>query len=98
MFKSCFEMILVLNDLCPQNIFIGGPWGPGGPVPSNILTAILEGWRTPPKFSQIYNHLEVYLNIIRKIGKLQKFLHKLFNIFSNFQNLYKLSIIFAKFP
>ena len=43
MFKSCFEMILVLNDLCPQNIFIGGPWGSGGPGPQ-ILTAVLGRW------------------------------------------------------
>ena len=43
MFKRCFEMILILNDICPQNIFIGGPWKAWGPGPPKILTAVLGG-------------------------------------------------------
>ena len=42
-------MILVLNDICPQNIFIGGPWGPGALAPQ-ILTAVLGGGGRPQNF------------------------------------------------
>ena len=41
----------------------------GGPPPKKILMAVLGGWQAPPKFSQIYKHLKVYLNRIRKNRK-----------------------------
>ena len=43
-------MILVLNELCLQNIFIGYPWGPGGTGHPKILAAVFGWGAEPPKF------------------------------------------------
>ena len=91
MLKSRFYMILVLNDLCPQNLFIGGPWAPGGPGHHKILAAVYgEVWR-PHNFKQIYNNLKVYFKRIRKNKNFINF----FIIYSKFSLNFQNSLIFS---
>ena len=87
-------MILVLNHLYPQNIFIGGPWvgeGLGFRATQNFNRCTL-GRGGPAGALKIFNKHIIIGSLFEKIGKLHKFLYNLYQIFSKLSKISKFFI------